>query len=437
MNFRILLFLLAGAGVVLASCRNFEGRDFEGSDVESTLSTQGQGDGHNYMKNVPAHSLPADSMSQVMAGNTGNSVPVHQSVRKARTGKALPETAIMDSAKASIDISPLRGVSANRIESYNRKQRELYPLIVRNPVLESYIWPFRKLVISLDNDMFSNTDRYYTNGVHIIYYSPSIAFFALNSLLPVRTRKSIEFNSLELHHAMYTPFSTKIPPVLKDDRPYASTLFVRLKRRSDTPLKRFSQSACIDIGVIGSAALGSYLQKGVHATLPTNDEPLGWETQIGNDIIFNYNYEITAQLVQQGIVSAYSFGAASAGSLNTSAEGGARLRISNDRSLILPMPREYDDFKKYVSGRWYFSFDSQISARVVGYNATLSGGLLNNNNYFVLMPGEIKRLVLNASAGISATYKGIGISAGQYYISKEFKEGKNHFWGQLAINIDL
>lgn len=308
------------------------------------------------------------------------------------------------------------------------------PVIVRNPATQSLIWPYTGFEVLLDNDLFSNTDRYYTNGVQLKYRSPAMAFWRINSILPVNMKKSMEYNSIELHHAMYTPFTTKTPPLLKDDRPYAATLFVKFTRRSESPEKGISQRASFDIGVIGEAALGSYLQKGVHAGLPTNDEPLGWETQIGNDIVLNYNYELIRQFVSTGPFSAYSIWTGSLGTLNTSAGTGIGIKLGNDHYLIASLPGTFANLRQ-AGNRWRYSFETAFTTRVVGYNATLTGGILNKNNIYALKPQEIERLLFIANATIRMKYGRYGISLAQYYLSNEFKEGKSHFWGQIGIDI--
>lgn len=318
----------------------------------------------------------------------------------------------------------------------NENRRDsLYPVIVRNPATQSLIWPYTGFELLLDNDLFSNTDRYYTNGVQLKYRSPAMAFWRINSILPVGMKKSMEYNSIELHHAMYTPFTTKVPPLLEDDRPYAATMFVRFSRRSESPEKGISQKASFDIGVIGEAALGSVLQKGVHAGLPTNDEPLGWETQIGNDIVINYNYELVRQFVSTGPFSAYSIWTGSLGTLNTSAGTGIGIKLGTDHYLIAPLPVTFADLRKLNSNRWHITFESAFTTTVVGYNATLTGGLLNKNNVYALKPQEIERLLFIANAAIRMKYGRYGISLAQYYLSNEFKEGKSHFWGQIGIDI--
>lgn len=315
--------------------------------------------------------------------------------------------------------------------------REIEKVIIRNPYLNSYISAERTLSIFLDNDLFNNTDRYYTNGVKIKFQSPAFALWRINKILPVSEKDVMEYNSLEIQHAMYTPYTTKIPPLLKDDRPYSSTLLVRFVRIAENPLKGIVQKASFDIGVIGQAALGSVLQEGVHASLPTNDEPLGWETQIGNDIILNYNYELVQRLLSAGKFHAYSLSSISAGTHITNISTGFGFKIGTDNEFLDALPESLTTSEYLTGKKFNITWKANCLTSVVGYNATLSGGLLNKSNIYVLEPHEIERLIFTAETVITISYGKYGINLAQYFITNEFKKGKKHTWGQLGINFEL
>lgn len=307
--------------------------------------------------------------------------------------------------------------------------------ILKNPFLNSYIWPFSKLEIGLDNDIFDNTDRYYTNGIFITYSSPAFAFWRINSILPVSNRNCMEYNTLELHHAMFTPLTTKVAPTLKNDRPYSSILYLRFSRKSVIPEKGLSLKASIDIGVIGKAAGGDFLQKSVHAGLPANDEPMGWDTQIANDFIINYTYEIRQRFFTKGTFNAFSINSVSLGTLNTSASSGIGFRISTDKDFLSPLPSTLNELSNRSSRAWKCSFETNISGTAVAYNATLNGGLMNKTSIFVLKPNEIERLLVNVEMSFNARYKKYGIQFAQNYLSKEFTKGKCHYWGRIGLTI--
>lgn len=335
-------------------------------------------------------------------------------------------------------LANIQPVAASFVKGWHKPNQTISgKLLTRNPVLDNYLWLGTKVEVLLDNDLFCNTDRYYTNGIHIKYQSPGLAFWRINNLLPVGRRKSIEYNSLELHHGMYTPFTTKKPPTLINDRPYASTLFLRFARTSVKPVNGIIQTASLDVGIIGKMAMGSLLQQGVHAGLPSNDEPLGWETEIANDLILNYHYKVTCLMASLGYAHFFHVSEASLGTLHTSVSSGLGIKVSSSKLFVLPLPHSFSEMENMKPGNWKVSFETTCTPVLVGYNATLNGGMLNKKNVFVLNAKETQRLLVSAEAKITLNYRKVGLVVAQSYLSKEFKEGKEHFWGTIGLQYGI
>jgi hypothetical protein len=299
-------------------------------------------------------------------------------------------------------------------------------------VVNSYISPGHKFWLQFDNDMFSNTDRYYTNGVVLGYTAPALTNWSLNRLMINRNRNSVVHAAISLNHAMFTPLTTKEVPTLSADRPYASTMYLRYSQTSEDAISGIRLSSAIEAGVIGDAALGRYFQKAVHATIPTNDEPLGWETQIKNDLVLNFTVDLQKQLLNTNSVELYAEGSASAGTLHTGASMGLNALAGKFRPGLTPLPLQYEDLKKAVN-RWQYGVRGGFEIKMIGYDATLQGGLFNRNNIYALKSEEIERLVAAIHFGLFANYKKLGISLSQYYLSREFRQGRQHFWGQIGL----
>lgn len=401
------------------------------------ISLQHSGD---YQTVSPNHTEDYQTVSPKDRNNIETSRK-NRTIRKAgQYSNIITETKQENEGYSNSDnhITSLKERNATNITVQNTTMNTgIFPVIITNPVLNSYLWPYSKISLTLENDLFSNTDRYYTNGVRIRYSSPSLAFWRINSILPVSRKGSMEYNSIELNHEMYTPFTTKLPPVLKDDRPYASALYVRFIRKSGNPDKGLEQEASVDIGVIGKASLGGLLQRGVHAGIPDNDEPLGWETQIANDLILNYKYELTKLLHTEGHFHTYTVTSASFGTFNTSASTGIGFTLGTSPFFIAPLPENFNALEGHQKRKWTYTLNAAMTSSVVGYNATLSGGILNKNNIYVLEPREIERLLFKAEAGFTLNYQNYGLKIGQHFITNEFKKGKHHFWGEIGLNIGL
>ena len=299
-------------------------------------------------------------------------------------------------------------------------------------IINSYISPARQFWLMFDNDIFSNTDRYYTNGVILGITAPGLVNIPLNFLMVSPRRNNVVSASLSLHHAMFTPFTTKTAPTLENDRPYASTLFLRYSQTSDDALSGIRISSSIDAGVIGDAALGRYFQQSVHSVVPTNDEPLGWETQIKNDLVLNYALTLQKQFYKAGLTEIYAQGSANAGTLHTRLGIGLEAIAGVFSPAITPLPYTYEELQKNQRN-WQFGLRGGFDFRLIGHDATLQGGVFNKSNTFALKPHEIERLVAHVHLGLFARYKKTGISLTQFYLSPEFKEGKKHLWGQIAL----
>lgn len=433
MNIRVLFFLSLGISIALISCR----KDMPQQESDNIINFQrnennGSTSQTQEIKRTTTYPLSDIKEEDINQLSLATSKHRKQKRHKDRTSvKAIDQRSGNDEV-----IKQIQDIEIHRIHSNSNVQYDLTPLIVRNPAINSYIWPYSNFSLSLDNDLFNNTDRYYTNGIHISYSSPAFAFFRINSILPVPVKGSMEFNSIELHHAMYTPYTTKIPPLLKDDRPYASTLFIRFKRKAQLLKSGDTRTASIDIGLIGKAALGSVLQRGVHASIPSNDEPVGWDTQINDDLILNYNYEITKVITDNNNYCGYTILAGALGTLNTNLLTGLGIRTGNLNTVNYSV-QKINNQKKRLKKTFLYSAETRIIGNIVGHNASLTGGLLNKNNVFALQSNEIKRVVVSAEARLSFKYGSTGIDIAESFITRELKKGKNHFWGTIGLNFDF
>jgi len=380
--------------------------------------------------------LASTSDAQALLVQTFNLRPskkIKQAYRKSSADYGVTE--ISKPALHEKEISELNGLKETTIRLVIFPGQAPPPL--RNDasgirVVNSYISPNKRFWLYFDNDMFSNTDRYYTNGVVLGYTAPGLTNWGLNRLMIRQNRNSVVHSSLSLHHAMFTPLTTKEQPTLSNDRPYASSLFIRYSQTSEDASAGIRLTSALDAGVIGNAALGNVLQRSVHATIPTNDEPLGWETQIKNDLVLNYYVNLQKQLLKSKQAEVYAEGSVNAGSLHTNASIGINAITGKFIPGITPLPDNYNQLTNH-NRQWQYGIRGGLELRMIGYDATLQGGLFNRDNVYALKPDEIERLVAAMHVGLFANYRKLNLSISQYYLSREFREGRQHFWGQIGI----
>jgi lipid A 3-O-deacylase len=199
------------------------------------------------------------------------------------------------------------------------------------------------LLIRVDNDLFTGTDRDYTSGVQVGMTSATVESFDDPSLAPSLRwandkltwlqPKGFEENNVAwtIGQRMFTPEDWARTDPDSNDRPYAGLLFAGLtyNGRDSHSLR----STTIEVGIVGPSALAEQAQRVVHRAVGA-DRFLGWDHQLNDEPVFRVLHQ---RFRRWDIEPARRFGdltvhyGASIGNLTTFANAGAELRFG--RSL--------------------------------------------------------------------------------------------------------
>jgi len=296
----------------------------------------------------------------------------------------------------------------------------------------------RFLQINFDNDILDNTDRFYTNGIRFDFISPVFQRFPLNLLMIPYWKSGMNYYGISLIQNMYTPSTTKIGGILYGDRPYAAYLILKSFKITNDSRDKFRQTSEIDVGIIGPASLGDFVQKSFHKDVPTNSEPLGWEYQIQNDLVLNYNLSYDNGVVGGKDLEVNLTGTGALGALYTNIGGGIMLRtgILNPyfKNLGISKRSTYEEKGLHMI-QILFSLKSNV--KFVGYDATLEGGIFNKTNSYTIGQNSVTRFVYQGSACLTFSYGGFGINVEQFLLSPEFHNGWWHKWVHIGLTFCL
>lgn len=282
--------------------------------------------------------------------------------------------------------------------------------------------------LSYDNDFFSATDIYYTQGVSIEFVSPSLVRFPLSKLL-FHPHYEYTRYGLGLEHDAYTPTSIGHDNILIGDRPFAAALMLKSFQISIDSSNNQRFSTTLSAGIIGPAAGGAEMQTGIHRAL--NDiTPHGWKYQIHNDVAINYETDYEKQLLRLGKLFSFDADAfARIGTLNDKAGIGFTTIAGYFDSPFQPTITTGKHFRIYA-------YD-HLQMNVVGYDATLEGGLLNHSSPYTIEPEDITRITFQNRFGFVVVYKRIYLEYFQSYLSREFHTGDFHVWGGVQLAFGL
>ena len=279
--------------------------------------------------------------------------------------------------------------------------------------------------LTYQNDYFTATDYYYTQGIRLEVESPGLRFSPLSRLLP-------RFgNTIDQHHRFflaqdaYTPTSIRADTILLGDRPYAGALYVGQQLVSGPKDQRWQMTAEIKIGVIGPWALAGEEQRYIHHKTG-NVEPMGWQYQIANDFLLNYELQLDRAIYRSRWLEV---------------SGGVHTRLGTYRNRlgihaqtvfgwhegVFSTANPGQKSKLFLFARGHFS--------LIGYDASLQGGLFNQSSVYVIPASELQRLLASGELGIQARLGKLKITFSHTYISPEFRNGLSHAWGKVQIQI--
>ena len=174
---------------------------------------------------------------------------------------------------------------------------------------ESWTFTFR-----FENDLFANTDRFYTSGVKFNWISPDLDWFRELSWL--KKEKAVQNGidwilqrlpfsddtsrqrhvSLSAGQMLYTPRDIKARTLIPDDRPYAGWLYgsAAFHSKTFTRLDTFE----IEAGLTGDWSLGEETQDLIHS-IRGIDKASGWDNQIDTELAFSLIYDHKHRYIPQ------------------------------------------------------------------------------------------------------------------------------------------
>jgi len=215
------------------------------------------------------------------------------------------------------------------------------------------------LTFSVDNDLFTGTDRHYTHGTRLtfMYDEPPNQLKWMDNFFKDRDKDY----GFAIAQFLYTPSDVKIESRIENDRPYAAWLYGGFIV-SASKEKQIDYIE-LDIGIVGPHAYGEEVQTKIHEWTDSRI-PQGWDNQIdetiGVDLTYQrkYRYNIpedfggeSFEFIESDIIPHFS---ATLGNIHTHFNVGAVWRIGHNLPddfgyvRMEPSPRIIKDYGFYL-----------------------------------------------------------------------------------------
>jgi lipid A 3-O-deacylase len=286
--------------------------------------------------------------------------------------------------------------------------------------------PGSELQLFIENDMLARTDRYYTNGIK---FGVGLPFDLLQTPAAEVLRSLDPDNGEDIHvglflgQNMYTPRDITIATPQPNDRPWAAWLYLGgvAQRARGNRL----DTAELDLGLVGPAALGEQVQKGWHRLVGVK-QPRGWDNQGPTEPAFMLSY-LQKRRYGGDNFDLIAHGGATLGTVMTLARAGAMLRAGQRMSgfgpdtiepggAMLQGTRDADTSgaAARTGSEWYVF--AGVDQRLVARNIFLDGPVFRDG------PSVDRRNhVWDVSAGFSFRSGGLRFSWTRIRRSEEFQ----------------
>jgi lipid A 3-O-deacylase len=279
-------------------------------------------------------------------------------------------------------------------------------------------WEGHSLNLNWENDAIRRSDRHYTQGSRISYWSA-------DQTAPIWARRASEsvpalgFNpqalkfGFELGHEIYTPENLDATELIPDDRPYAGWLYgsASLQRRGGGRINfPTMEEFRLDLGIIGPESQAQETQKVWHSR-----DPRGWDHQLKTEPGFAFRYNRT-HLLRVRIWSGWSIDYlpgfnASAGNIDTHFALESALQLGYNVPNRFEVPGE----NSRTRTRFGIYAFGKVGGRFVVHNIFLDGNTWQSSHSVDRTPW-----VADVEAGVTLVVKSFELTASNNYRTREF-----------------
>jgi hypothetical protein len=272
-----------------------------------------------------------------------------------------------------------------------------------------------------ENDYFGSTDKNYTQGYNLELVLPIFKKNPVNNLF-LNFKDSNSKYGLSIEHIGYTPNKYELSEIQYDDRPFASAIMLKSFMISTDTIHKSRFTSSLNIGIIGPGAFGEEMQVGIHQATG-NIIPKGWHNQIKNDAVINYEMGYEKQIIKyKKLFTLQTNANLKVGTLFTNASIGLNSTIG----LIT------DAFSN-SKNKFNLYFYTQPIVSVIGYDATLQGGLFNKKSTYTIQSKAIERFTAQYNYGFILKTRTLFFEYSRSAITKEYSFGNSAKWGGIRI----
>lgn len=281
--------------------------------------------------------------------------------------------------------------------------------------------------VAWENDLYYQRDYYYTNGFQVDFFHDKLRQSPINRILiPIRIPKSgITWSGLQLRQEIFTPKDLAMDTISAGDHPYSSTLTLAQQSVFVLPDKQLRIVSGLRVGVMGPASLGFKTQELAHLLSNPSRPPQGWDYQVRNDLIINYDLQVEKGFIPHQMAQFGIKGKGRLGTLHTDLETGFWFRLDARNGYFNRLGPKGGSGMNVV-------FSLSATASYVFYDATLQGGVINRSSPYIVAPDQMIRWLGNLEASLTFELYQHQLEIYTQISSPRFQLAEPHGWMGIA-----
>ena len=274
-----------------------------------------------------------------------------------------------------------------------------------------------------DNDYFGSSDENYTQGYNFEFVFPILQKNPINHLFIKSKNREAKYG-FSIEHIGYTPFNIKSSEIQFGDRPFAAAIMLKSFKIATDTVSKSRLVSSLNIGLIGPGAFGKEMQVAIHQATG-NVIPQGWQNQIKNDAVVNYQIDYEKQLFRyRNFFAIQSTTNIKVGTLFTNASVGVNATLGIINSPFTSVKNK-NKYQVYMFAQPLFT--------AVAYDATLQGGLFNNKSPYTIAANDVERFTAQIHYGIILQTRTLFFEYFRGEITREFATGDHAKWGGIKF----
>lgn len=304
------------------------------------------------------------------------------------------------------------------------------------------------LSVYLENDIFTGSDREYTNGCQLTFTTRDVRTYDVwDWLQPVVDRlpfindpkrhDAVRNLSTSIGQFMFTPDDLTREDVIKDQRPYAGYLFGSLGFHSKTD--RILDVIELQMGIIGDWSFAEDSQKLVHKWKGAV-HPEGWDNQLNNELglmaIFERKYRWSIFSTDGGMdMDLIPAVGVVLGNVYTYGSVGAQLRVGYN------VPQNFGTTTIRAAGSVPGAVDTDFGIHVFAGadgRAMLRNIFLDGNTFEDSHSVDRETWVGDLSVGGAVHWRSVTLTYSLVYRSREYESQKQRqSFGSVSLTLPL